>query len=97
MAPSALFVFVKRDMLLLDILIVQDAFKPSGCNFQSLRRPAPKRIRRNFVPGGYSALHLFFEVRHGLKSDFTNDLYRVAYEFFIFEIGTGLWTIHDYP
>jgi hypothetical protein len=35
-------------------------------------------------------------VLHGLKSDFTNDLYRVAFEFFVFEIGTGLWTIHDY-
>ena len=86
--------FVKRDMLLLDILIVQDAFKPSGCNFQSLRRPAPKRIRRNFVPGGYSALHLFFEVRHGLKSDFTNDLYSIAYEFFCFR---DPFRTMDYP
>ena len=52
--------------------------------------------RSGFVLGGYSVLHLFFEVLHGLKSDFTNDLYKSKGSLWIFWIRDRYRTM-DYP
>ena len=92
MAPSSLFVFESETCYSLIFWLYRvlrnllDAFFGLGIIF----RVWEGQHRSGFVLGGYSVLHIFFEVLHGLKSDFTNDLYRVAFEFFVFEIGTGL-------